>query len=239
MECFRRLRTGPGLQQPGRPDHRPFSRSSVPGAPAKVPGCASLHELHPGILEDALRALPVRFELSTSAGVVFSNRHDSGRGSVHGTVVSLSGGISMTYWDNNESPSCPRAIADEMHMAHDASALATATADAIDLELFPVPAWVTKVTAGAPHTSRINSRWAAFFGLPPGEIPLAVWHGALHDDDRERLKSAWQSAISSGSEYSSEGRLRHAHDGEYLWFRSQARPLRDANGAVVAYIGVT
>jgi formate hydrogenlyase transcriptional activator len=59
--------------------------------------------------------------------------------------------------------------------------------------------------------------------------------GALgHPDDSKRVQAMWDRAISSGSAFESEGRLRKS-DGSYRWFLIRYNPVRDAEGKVLRW----
>jgi PAS domain S-box-containing protein len=69
-------------------------------------------------------------------------------------------------------------------------------------------------------------------GAPLNDIGPAI----LHPDDVADFYRAWHGAVRAGSAYSSEYRLRRA-DGEYRWHCGRGRPLRDASGEVIKWIG--
>jgi len=56
----------------------------------------------------------------------------------------------------------------------------------------------------------------------------------VHPDDTERLRSQWGRAISSGSAFEIEFRLRR-NDGAYRWFLSRHNPVRDDQGKVLRW----
>jgi formate hydrogenlyase transcriptional activator len=59
--------------------------------------------------------------------------------------------------------------------------------------------------------------------------------GALgHPDDSKRVQAMWDRAISSGSAFESEGRLRKS-DGSYRWFLIRYNPVRDEEGKVLRW----
>jgi PAS domain S-box-containing protein len=58
----------------------------------------------------------------------------------------------------------------------------------------------------------------------------------MHPDDRERVLAAWAEAVRRRDRFENELRIRRA-DGQYRWFKSQAIPLRDADGRVVKWFG--
>ncbi len=59
--------------------------------------------------------------------------------------------------------------------------------------------------------------------------------GALgHPDDSKRVQAIWDRALSSGSAFESEGRLRKS-DGSYRWFLIRYNPVRDEEGKVLRW----
>jgi formate hydrogenlyase transcriptional activator len=59
--------------------------------------------------------------------------------------------------------------------------------------------------------------------------------GALgHPDDSKRVQAMWDRAISSGSAFESEERLRKS-DGSYRWFLIRYNPVRDEEGKVLRW----
>jgi formate hydrogenlyase transcriptional activator len=70
-------------------------------------------------------------------------------------------------------------------------------------------------------------------------LTLEEWRnaapGALgHPDDAKRVRAIWDRAISSGSAFESEGRLRKS-DGSYRWFLIRYNPVRDEEGKVLRW----
>jgi signal transduction histidine kinase/CheY-like chemotaxis protein len=59
----------------------------------------------------------------------------------------------------------------------------------------------------------------------------------FHPDDTERADKAWADALSSGTSYEIEFRLKRVSDGAYRWFLGRALPYRDANGEITNWFG--
>ena len=82
-----------------------------------------------------------------------------------------------------------------------------------------------------------NRRWHEFTGRPRN-IPLDQgWSDLFHPDDVKRADQAWIDALSSGTPYEIEFRLKRASDGEYRWFLGRALPYRDEKGQIVNWFG--
>ena len=63
------------------------------------------------------------------------------------------------------------------------------------------------------------------------------WLAAVHDDDANRFRQAWRDAAASKTQFSAEARLRRDADGMYRWHVARAVPERDAQGAIVGWLG--
>ncbi|QIJ73973.1 PAS domain S-box protein [Methylobacterium sp. NI91] len=90
----------------------------------------------------------------------------------------------------------------------------------------------------AGNITYCNAYWYDYTGLPSGETGEASWMGVIHPDHRERVREAWLSAARSKGPYEVEFPLRRA-DGQYRWFLSRARPVRDEAGHLRSWIGTT
>ena len=64
------------------------------------------------------------------------------------------------------------------------------------------------------------------------------WESFIHPDDREETAKAFARAISSGESYSAIHRVRRA-DGEYRWHHSMGEPLRDPQGKIIQWYGLS
>lgn len=79
--------------------------------------------------------------------------------------------------------------------------------------------------------------WTALTGQSAEEAHGEGWMDALHPEDVNRVRSAWMTAVSHGSHYNTDYRLRCA-DGVYRWFNARGVPIVDVDGAVQQWIGV-
>jgi PAS domain S-box-containing protein len=82
----------------------------------------------------------------------------------------------------------------------------------------------------------VNDRATAYFGIPDLKNDGERWLETVHPDDRASSGLAYQTAIRSGTPYETEFRARR-HDGAYRWFLARAIPVRDADGAIVRWVG--
>jgi len=79
--------------------------------------------------------------------------------------------------------------------------------------------------------------WRAFTGQTRHEHLGLGWLDAVHPDDRGRVQKAWTDATAAATPYDVEYRLRRT-DGSWAVTVSRAAPVRDADGAVVEWVGM-
>lgn len=84
----------------------------------------------------------------------------------------------------------------------------------------------------------INSAAAQFMGMSDAAALGESWIAAIHPDDRERVLARWLDSVQSGAPYEIEMRFFRASDASHRWHVTRARPLRDANGNIEAWLGV-
>jgi PAS domain S-box-containing protein len=102
------------------------------------------------------------------------------------------------------------------------------------LELSPQVVWF-----GDPegHITYFNPYWYEYTGLSERKALGDGWIAAIHPEDRERVVESWQTAVTNGSDYEVELRLR-GRDGKYCWFLARSRPSRNETGQVDAWLGI-
>ncbi len=81
-----------------------------------------------------------------------------------------------------------------------------------------------------------NEQVYAYCGKAQGALDGAGWASIVHPDDLAATARAWAAALAQGELYQTEFRLRRA-DGSYRWHLGRAVPFRDAQGAIVRWIG--
>jgi PAS domain S-box-containing protein len=83
----------------------------------------------------------------------------------------------------------------------------------------------------------VNQRWTDYTGLSlEEEVENAT--GPVHPEDLPRVLEKWLADLAAGEASEDELRLRRA-DGEYRWFLVRTAPLRDEQGKVVKWYGVS
>ena len=79
----------------------------------------------------------------------------------------------------------------------------------------------------------------ALLGLPQtATIDRVVLEERLHIDDRARMIAVVQAAAAAGDGFDETCRITRASDGEMVWVGCRGRPMKDALGRPVHYIGV-
>ncbi len=82
----------------------------------------------------------------------------------------------------------------------------------------------------------LSPQWATYTGRPLGEIFSRGWRDFVHDEDIGEKSRLWTQAMTEGTPFEFEHRLRRA-DGTHRWHLSRARPLRDPGGRISIWIG--
>ena len=84
----------------------------------------------------------------------------------------------------------------------------------------------------------VNRRLLEYTGLDAHALAGWGWEKIVHPDDLEQSAARWNRALQSGERLENEQRLRRA-DGEYRWHHSSGVPLRDDEGRVVRWFGIS
>ncbi|GGO95434.1 hypothetical protein GCM10011329_19610 [Stakelama pacifica] len=99
------------------------------------------------------------------------------------------------------------------------------------------PVGIFQVTA-AGKLSYTNSAWNRMSGLTLEEARENGWMRAMSAEEGRNLANAWAEAFHSGCDFRGEARWRHA-DGTSTWIDMLARPVFNADHALMGYIGVS
>src|SRR5882757_2212070 len=103
------------------------------------------------------------------------------------------------------------------------------------IETIPSMLWSTWPSGEPNHLSQ---RILDFFGATFEEFVNRGWESFIHSDDREETAKAFFRAIETGESYSAINRLRRA-DGEYRWHHTMGEPLRDSQGKIIQWYGLS
>ncbi len=80
-----------------------------------------------------------------------------------------------------------------------------------------------------------NPQWYEFTGVAPDDAARS--RSAIHHPEhRERVVGGWRKAVARGEEWEETFPLR-GKDGEYRWFLTRAKPIRDDAGEIVRWFG--
>ena len=104
------------------------------------------------------------------------------------------------------------------------------------IETIPTFAW-TALPDGS--VDFVNRHWREYTGLSTENTVGSGWQDAVHVQDLERYIAKWHASLPTGRPFESEVRYRRAADAEYRWFLTRAVPLRDENGRIVKWYGVS
>lgn len=82
----------------------------------------------------------------------------------------------------------------------------------------------------------INHRAREYFAAPDEELLGTGWIQRLHPEDADRALATWSRCLRDSIPCSVEYRMRLGNDG-YRWILAQARPILDANGKALKWVG--
>jgi len=82
----------------------------------------------------------------------------------------------------------------------------------------------------------VSHRFYEYTGVK--EAQGDAWAKALHPDDRHRVFEQWRHSVTTGEPFEIEFRLRSAA-GNYRWFLTRSRPIRDAQGQIIKWFGAS
>ncbi|AWN45259.1 histidine kinase [Methylobacterium terrae] len=82
----------------------------------------------------------------------------------------------------------------------------------------------------------VTSEWTRFTGQSPAEAAGAGFLDAVHPDDREATRVAWEHAVAGRTLYTIEHRLRR-HDGAWRHMEGRSVPILEEDGRVREWVG--
>jgi len=104
------------------------------------------------------------------------------------------------------------------------------------IETIPTSAWTTLADGSVEF---VNRGWREYTGLS-GEGSLGSgWQSAVHPDDMDQHVGKWQKSVATGDPFENEVRYRRSADGKYRWFLVRAVPLRDEQGNILKWYGIS
>ena len=102
-------------------------------------------------------------------------------------------------------------------------------------ETQPVLLWSNGPDGEPTH---INQRMLDYSGMRFEDFKHGGWEAVMHPDDFPETAKAFQHAIQTGTSYEGVMRLRRA-DGEFRWHHARCEPLRDRQGRVIQWYGLS
>ncbi len=103
------------------------------------------------------------------------------------------------------------------------------------IEAQPALLWSAGLDGEPTH---VNQRLLDYSGMRFEEFKRGGWQGFVHPEDFPETARAFYHAIHTGTSYQGLMRLRRA-DGEFRWHHARCEPLRDRQGRVIQWYGVT
>ena len=100
-------------------------------------------------------------------------------------------------------------------------------------EFSPGMLWTFRPDGGI---ERVNARVTEYSGRREAELQGLGWHKIVHPQDLPFGIQRWKAAIAQGEPFEAQFRLRRA-DGQYRWHLVAARPVRDAAGRILRWVG--
>src|SRR6266436_5552797 len=100
-----------------------------------------------------------------------------------------------------------------------------------------IPAIVWSALPDGSNTY-VNKRFVEYSGSSAEQTAGSGWQALIHPDDLERHASKWVEAVATGKPLENEVRSRRS-DGQYRWQLDRGVPLRDEDGNIVKWYGVT
>src|SRR6201997_892064 len=100
-----------------------------------------------------------------------------------------------------------------------------------------IPAIVWSTLPDGSNTY-VNKRYVEYTGSSPEQVAGSGWQALIHPDDLERHAAKWTEALATGKPHENEVRSRRS-DGQYRWQLDRGLPLRDEDGNIVKWYGVT
>jgi PAS domain S-box-containing protein len=86
--------------------------------------------------------------------------------------------------------------------------------------------------------THVNQRILDYSGARLEDFKQGGWQTFLHPDDLPETAKAFYHAIQTGTSYQAMFRLRRA-DGEYRWHHTRGEPLRDRQGNIIQWYGLS
>jgi PAS domain S-box-containing protein len=100
-----------------------------------------------------------------------------------------------------------------------------------------IPSMILSISPTGEVT-HLNQRHLEYFGARFEELTNRGWAKFIHQDDLEETATSFFRSIEAGEPYNLINRLLRA-DGEYRWHHGTGAPLRDPDGKIIQYYGLS
>jgi PAS domain S-box-containing protein len=87
--------------------------------------------------------------------------------------------------------------------------------------------------------THVSQRLLDYSGMRLEDFQHGGWEAFVHPADFPETAKAFHHAIQTGTSYQAVHRLRRAADGEYRWHHARGEPLRDREGRIVQWYGLS
>jgi PAS domain S-box-containing protein len=104
------------------------------------------------------------------------------------------------------------------------------------IETVPSLLWSTGPDGEPTHVSQ---RVLDYSGMRLEDFKRGGWEAFVHPADFPETVKAFEHAIATGTSYEAVHRLRRAVDGEYRWHHARGEPLRDREGRIIQWYGLS
>jgi len=104
------------------------------------------------------------------------------------------------------------------------------------LEQIPANVWTANAEGDVEF---VSPGWTALSGWSQEAALKKGWLTLIHPNDRDKLQQLWRTSIQTGLPYEAAFRYLNRRTGYYAWASNKAVAVRDADGNVVQWIGVS
>jgi PAS domain S-box-containing protein len=104
------------------------------------------------------------------------------------------------------------------------------------IETVPAFLWSTAPDGEPTH---ISQRILDYSGMRFEDFKHLGWEAFMHPADFPETAKAFYHAIQTGTSYQAVHRLRRAADDEYRWYHARGEPLRDRQGNIIHWYGLS
>ncbi|HEY1354657.1 MAG TPA: PAS domain S-box protein [Ktedonobacteraceae bacterium] len=102
------------------------------------------------------------------------------------------------------------------------------------VDAIPHLVWIASPDGYATYS---NHRLLTYLTMTNEQAGVVGWLAGVHPDDRQQLWEKWRTAVETGGPYEGEHRLQDGTSGAYRWFLARGVPQRNAQGAILCWVG--